>query len=321
MTGLVISLLLVFTLNLHAANQNGTSTAQFLRISQGARAEGMGGAFTAIANDAYAVHFNPAGLAQISKRMVAFNHMEYIEKINSQYAAFVLPVNPVAGSLGVDVAYVNMGNIERFDAGGAALSGETKVDAYSATLAWGQAIGNMLALGVGGKYFKQNLAGTADSSFAGDVGVLIHVVPNRLAVGASALNIGPKLKVGTVEESIPFTVRGGAAYYAIPKKLVFSAEAEKERDTDAIGHIGAEYVYMGRFVARAGYRDPLGSKGGWGAGLGYIWKPGSTEGADFFGKQDKAYEYDEGVTIRIDYAFVDYGDFDATHRIGVHFSF
>ena len=41
----------------------GTVGAQFLKINIGARATGMGGSFTAVADDASAVYWNPAGLA------------------------------------------------------------------------------------------------------------------------------------------------------------------------------------------------------------------------------------------------------------------
>jgi len=302
------------------SNQGGTSTAAFLRIGQGARAEAMGGAFTAVANDAHAIHFNPAGLAQITKRQVALDHLSYIEEMSSQYAAFVLPVNQVYGSLGVDATYVNMGSIDRMDSGGLATNGDTKVDAMSGTVAWGQALGDRVAIGFGGKFFRQNLAGEKASGFAGDAGALVYLVPNRLIFGASALNIGSKVEVGTLKENLPLTARGGFSAYAIPKQLLFSVEAEKERDTDTVGRVGAEYVYMGRFVGRAGYRDPLGNKGGLSAGLGFIWRPSSQLSTDFFGQQDKVLDAD-GFEIRLDYAYVDYGDFDATHRFGILFAF
>jgi hypothetical protein len=53
------------------ADQEGTTTATFLRMGQGARSEGMGGAFTAVADDAYATYWNPAGLAQITRQELA----------------------------------------------------------------------------------------------------------------------------------------------------------------------------------------------------------------------------------------------------------
>ena len=46
----------------------------------GARPIGLGGAFVGISDDADAVFWNPAGLAQITRRQVALTHLEFIEK-------------------------------------------------------------------------------------------------------------------------------------------------------------------------------------------------------------------------------------------------
>lgn len=300
--------------------QGGTSTAPFLRIGQGARAEGMGGAFTAVADDAHATHFNPAGLAQITKRNLGLDHLEFIEDIKSEYVAYVQPFNSANGSLGAEIAVVDMGEIDRLDSSGNVESGDTDVTARVASLGWGQAFGDHMALGIAGKYISQDLAGDSDSAFAADAGVLFFAVPNKLALGASVQNLGAKMKIGTTEENLPLTYRAGLAVYPIPQKLVFSADVEKERDTDGILHLGGEYIYLGRFALRGGWRDTLEAKGGFSAGAGYIWRPG-TETGDFFAGKDAGPQDAAGLVIRFDYAFVDYGDFDATHRFGVHLGF
>src|SRR5210317_1200826 len=46
----------------------GTSSMAFLKIPVGARAEAMGGAYVAVANDAFAAFWNPAGIAQVGTR-------------------------------------------------------------------------------------------------------------------------------------------------------------------------------------------------------------------------------------------------------------
>jgi hypothetical protein len=301
------------------AAQGGTSTAPFLRIGQGARAEAMGGAFTAVADDAHAAHFNPAGLAQITKRKLALDHLEFIEEITTEHASYVQPFNATNGSLGVDVTFVDMGTIEKFDTTPVSL-GEADITAKTASLSWGQAVGDRFALGVSGKFISQDLAGESDSTFAGDGGLLLFLVPDKFALGATIQNIGAKMKIGTAEEDLPVTYRGGGVFYVLPRKLLFSADVEKERDTDAIMHLGGEYIYLGRFAIRGGWRDTLEAKGGFSVGGGYIWRP-DAEGDFFSGKDSGPVDAVPGLVVRFDYAFVDYGDFDATHRFGVHLSF
>jgi len=220
------------------AEQKGTSTAQFLRIGQGARAEGMGGAFTAIANDVSATYWNPAGLAQVTKKQFGFNHLEFIEDISSQNIGLVIPVNGVNGSLGANITYVDMGTIIRRDANNASDSGDSDVNAYSATLAWGQALGSQFALGGGVKFLNQNLAGEEDSGIAIDIGALFYPVPDKFSIGLAFQNIGSKLKVGTREEDLPQTIRVGGAYHVVPGEFVIAVDGEKEKGTDTTLHGG-----------------------------------------------------------------------------------
>src|SRR5437016_158316 len=60
----------------------GTSSATFLRIGVGARAEGMGETFVAVANDPSAIYWNPAGLASLQRTEIAESHVEWPAQIS-----------------------------------------------------------------------------------------------------------------------------------------------------------------------------------------------------------------------------------------------
>jgi len=53
----------------------GEYAADFLRIGVGARALAMGGAFTALADDATSFYWNPAGLASVKKMVIHVDHV------------------------------------------------------------------------------------------------------------------------------------------------------------------------------------------------------------------------------------------------------
>jgi hypothetical protein len=66
---------------------------EFLKIPVGARAVGMGGAFTAVADDATAPWWNPAGLIYLPYREVIPQHAEKFGKlVNHDYLGSVLPL-------------------------------------------------------------------------------------------------------------------------------------------------------------------------------------------------------------------------------------
>src|SRR3989338_2738082 len=71
-----------------SAKSAGTTTADFLNLPIGARAAGMGGAYTAVSEDASAIYWNPAGLVQIPKLSAIFMRAQYLEEISYQYAAY-----------------------------------------------------------------------------------------------------------------------------------------------------------------------------------------------------------------------------------------
>ena len=67
----------------------GISTAQFLKIGVGGRASALGDAFVAIANDASALYWNPAGLSQFQSNEIFFSHNEWVVDINHDFLGAV----------------------------------------------------------------------------------------------------------------------------------------------------------------------------------------------------------------------------------------
>jgi long-subunit fatty acid transport protein len=67
----------------------GISTAQFLKIGVGGRAAAMGESFVAISDDASALYWNPAGLAQFKTNQVIFSHNVWLVDINHDFLGAV----------------------------------------------------------------------------------------------------------------------------------------------------------------------------------------------------------------------------------------
>ena len=63
----------------------GISTAQFLKIGVGGRASALGDAFVAMANDASALYWNPAGLVQFKENQILFSHNQWVVDINHDF--------------------------------------------------------------------------------------------------------------------------------------------------------------------------------------------------------------------------------------------
>jgi len=84
---------------------------EFLKIQVGPRAIGMGGAFTAVADDATAPFWNPAGMVYLPYREVIFQHSEKFGSLaNHDWASAVFPLGGPAGrEQALGVSFVRLG--------------------------------------------------------------------------------------------------------------------------------------------------------------------------------------------------------------------
>src|SRR5512144_2492960 len=84
--------------------------AEFLKAPVGPRAIGMGGAFTAVADDATAPYWNPAGMVYLPYREVVAMHAEKFGNLaNHDYLTGVLPLGGATGHrLAVGLSAIRM---------------------------------------------------------------------------------------------------------------------------------------------------------------------------------------------------------------------
>lgn len=85
----------------------GISTAQFLKIGVGGRASAMGDAFVAIANDASALYWNPAGLTQFKQHQIIFSHNKWVVDINHDFLGGVYHLDE-SNSFGIGLTALTM---------------------------------------------------------------------------------------------------------------------------------------------------------------------------------------------------------------------
>ena len=150
----------------------GTDGASFLDIPVGAGPAALGSAYTALATNAYAPVWNPAGLGRLGGNEVAAKHLSYLESMHYEYMSFVHPFNKALGSdvhrgLGFSVQYLGSGNITSTDDTGA-VTGDFSSSYASYNLAYGQTVTDKVAVGVTGKMIRAKIADVSASAYAAD---------------------------------------------------------------------------------------------------------------------------------------------------------
>src|ERR1700687_4993385 len=71
----------------------GTEGASCLDTPLGAGPAAMGSAYTALATNAYAPVWNPAGLGRLSGNELAGQHLSYLESMHYEFLSFVHPLD------------------------------------------------------------------------------------------------------------------------------------------------------------------------------------------------------------------------------------
>lgn len=269
-----------------AETNAGRTAADFLLIGQGARAAGMGGAFTAVSDGSLASYWNPAGLTGLDKSEALLSHFAWYQDISLEYGVFAHKVSDAA-TMAASVTYLNYGTIDGYDIDGVA-TGEITAYDLSAALSLGYAVNDQLALGVTSKIVTQKLDQINGTTFALDLG-LRYQLP-RLSLAAVVANLGPKMDFDGVKEDLPTSGRIAAAYHPVEGWLLTSLEAEKRFNGNTVVRQGAEFSYHDQYFLRTGFSyypsDDQRSMGtGLNIGAGFKWNQAQMDYAYSFGDQ------------------------------------
>ncbi len=208
-----------------------TTAVPFLQIEPDSRSAGMGMTGVALADNAYAVFWNPAGLGQQTGTEVSFTHAPWLPALGADLSYEYLAAKHSlgnAGTLGAHFTYFNLGEQQATDELGNSL-GDFRSYELSTGLSYGKQVTPNLALGTGARLVYSNLTGgldvgdattSAGVSFGVDLG-LIYKGPelgfgqsSRPSVAFSLANLGPGISYtenSEFSDAIPTTLRFGGA--------------------------------------------------------------------------------------------------------------
>ncbi len=286
---------------LAAGEARAAETAAFLDIGPGARALGMGGAYTALADDANALYWNPAGLVKLEKREFTASHAEMFESTRHDFLAYAHPTSQ--GTFAGGLTYLSQGKIDGRDSLGRQTAGYDASDA-AVSLAYARKL-DIADLGAAFKYLRSHIGSTEAQGAAVDIGgkrELEGVGPGRLVLGAAVRNLGPGLKYQDERNDLPLRLAVGAGYsfqggHAAAVEVV---NGPRGAGTDA--SLGGEFQAIKNFYLRAGYTTRTAVTGG----SGFDAARGLTMGLGF---RDGRWG--------IDYAVLPSGELGRSHRVSL----
>ena len=173
----------------------GTTIANFLKIGVGPRAVAMGSAFSAVANDASAVYWNPAGIIYVDRSDLFTGYMDWIMDLELHQVSFVRNHNNI-GSFGISINTLKMDDIEV-----TTLSDPEGDGTYAGAsdlvvgLTYARKLSAYFSLGVTLKTLYSQIANESAIGQAIDIGTLFTPGWKDLRIGMSLAHFGTKMNL------------------------------------------------------------------------------------------------------------------------------
>jgi len=294
LSNFLLCLLMLGSVVSHAQNRQPrtiTTAVPFLLISPDSRAGGMGEANVAIADNAAAMFWNPAGLGFQRGMDFNFTHANWLPAFNADLFYDNLTMKryiPGYGTFGLGVTYLNLGETEIRTAQNVA-AGVIKSYEFAITGSYGVRLSQTFAVGTSVRFIRSALTnvGAGNEQGAGigtsisfDLALLWRpqfqgYLADRFSFGLNISNIGPKMTY--IDEAqadpLPTNLKVGFAYKILNDKynsLTFAADFNKllvNRVTPIIGTDTLGNPIYGRPKVDNVFQAMISSWGGSGGGL------------------------------------------------------
>jgi hypothetical protein len=217
----------------------------------GARALAMGGAFVAVASDATAMLWNPAGLAQLEDtRLTGMSTDLYGLGITHQFIGAITTFANLGIGLGWERASIG-GQI--IDAGG--VQGNTFTWVEQAIV--GSLATNVLDVAMAGANVKYYLADNgiddAASGFGFDLGLLVSL-GDMFVIGVNAMDLGGSTLSwdGGTTDVISGLYKAGMAMKLADDRLILATDVDFDGTDLGNTHVGVEFQVIDELALRGG---------------------------------------------------------------------
>jgi hypothetical protein len=286
----------------------------------GARAAGMGKAFTAEGEGVQAIHWNPAGLARLESSQLLLSHMENVVDHRVEFLSFATPGGEW-GNFAFGMYLDHLGeDIPETDAAGEVL-GKLGVWDFFSSISYATDVSDDLEFGANLKLLMSKLADVVGYSTAFDVGLRWHAT-SKMALAMTLRNQGPKFQYIDAYQADPIAGRAvvGARYEILDDDVnrwivtgdLYKSTTILDEDADLQwreikGYLGTEFTYL----TESSSIEALSLRGG------YIWERDVRSGG-------RSYSYGLGFqwgNAAFDLAVVDDNDLDLKQLFTISWGF
>ncbi|MEI7542771.1 MAG: PorV/PorQ family protein [bacterium] len=329
------AIVLFFASSLFATESGGVTASPYLNMGVGARASGMGEAYTAVVDNVDASWWNPGALVKVENLQFGLMHNQNFGGTSYEYLAIGLPAelfgSDIWGCIGITAMLVRVDDVATTKENADGTWSQAQADkgefygvggtVLGLTYSWQAA--RLFSVGATLKLINQKIALEESWIPAVDIGLLVNTGITGFDIGLVLQNVSYMQMnqiQGAPDAPLPLNLRFGLGYTA---KRLFTSEGDSHDgimvDIDTVVplqpanmplriNMGLEYMMKienNIFKPRVGYRlngssyvSDLGWFAGFTFGLGYS--------RNF-----------NGLDVDLDYAFIPFGELGMSNRVGV----
>ncbi len=326
---------------LQGQSKVGTTAAQFLGISVGARAIAMGSAYVASTGDVASLYWNPGASVQSDKSEFNFTNTNWL--VGTKFRWFGLMLNlDGENALGLSLTQLNYGDEEVTTVTSPEGTGQNwSAQDLAVALTYCRRLTDRFSIGGSAKYINQTIYNETAANVTFDLGLLYVTEFSGLRIGMSMSNFGGDLQLAgsdllnqvdidpgnaggnktlvgylkTDAWSMPLLFRVGVAmdvYKSDMIRATVGLDGLRPSDNALSGNIGAEVAFQEMVFIRGGYKSFVNDQSG-------FQNPDQQEGLAL--GAGLRYTISGATAISVDYAFSKFGLFGNLSTIALAIGF
>lgn len=278
------------------------------KVDHGARVAGMGGAFTAIADDIGTIFVNPAGLTNVEDREYTLGYTRWL--VDTRFYSGALAYNTTRGVVGLAVTAFSVPDVEETTIYQPIGTGRMlEIGDFSIGGSYATKLTDKLSFGFQVRWTQETIDVDKLTGVDVNFGTTFNTGFRSLRLGMAFKNLGKDIKAREINYQMPVAFDFGFAMEVFgekgsdPSYLTLTGESHYATDySEPRYRIGGELWLQNAFALRAGVKPGYDTEV-FSVGLGLKVKPV------------------EGKVVRVDFAYSDGNDFEPPLRFSLSGSF
>ena len=211
----------------------------YLQYGAGARSLAMGGAYVALADEASAPYWNPAGLTQINEHQFLAMYAPFFEQTSYNFLSYVHPLRRL-GTLAISDVFLYSEGYEEVDGDGNVLGTNQSIFTNVLIISYANRIQRQISLGASLKLIHERVMKYSGNGQGIDLGILYQPL-DELNIGLAVQNIlQPKVTLRDDPDVYEVNLKAGLALKTFSNRLTLTADINKLVDEKAYFCVGVE---------------------------------------------------------------------------------